>query len=333
MKKDGVYIIAEAGVNHNGSMEIARKLVEAAAAAGADAVKFQTFKADTLVSRDAPKAEYQMQTTDAAESQYQMLKKLELSDAAHHELKALCEKLQIDFVSTPFDITDIPFLRDLGMPFFKVPSGAITDFPYLRAINACRMPVVLSSGMATEDEVAEALAVLPDCRIVLLHCTTEYPCPYADVNLKAMLRLRERFGLSTGYSDHTKGIEVAVAAAALGAKIIEKHFTLDRNLEGPDHKASLEPDELKALVGAVRHIEQALAGDGRKIPAAAELKVAAVARRSIVAKREIRRGEVFSDENLTVKRPGDGVSPMRWNDVIGTVAGRSYALDEKIVFS
>jgi len=325
-----VYIIAEAGVNHNGSLEIARKLVEAAADAGANAVKFQTFKADTLVSRDAPKADYQKQTTDAAESQYQMLKKLELNEAAHRELKALCDKLHIDFVSTPFDITDIPLLQTLDMPFYKVPSGAITDLPYLRAINACKKPVVLSSGMATEDEVADALSVLKDCKVSLLHCTTEYPCPFSDVNLKAMLTLKSRFVLPVGYSDHTQGIEVAIAAVALGAEIIEKHFTLDRTMEGPDHKASLEPNELKAMVSAIRNVSAATAGDGTKSPVAAERAIAAVARKSIVAKRAIAKGEVFTEYNLTTMRPGTGISPMRWDDVIGKKASRDFASAEQI---
>lgn len=265
-----IYIIAEAGVNHNGSFELAKRLVRAAAEAGVDAVKFQTFKADTLVSRDAPKADYQKQTTDAAESQYQMLKKLELSEESHRELKALCAQLGVAFLSTPFDITDIPFLSALDMPFFKVPSGAITDLPYLRAINAQKKPVLLSTGMATEDEVAAALKLLPDCEVTLLHCTTEYPCPYGDVNLKALQTLQTRFNLPVGYSDHTQGIEVSVAAAALGATVIEKHFTLDRTMEGPDHKASLEPSELKTLVASVRHVTDALSGDGTKTPVKAE---------------------------------------------------------------
>lgn len=328
---NGVYIIAEAGVNHNGSLDIARRLVEAAAAAGADAVKFQTFKADTLVSRDAPKADYQKETTDAAESQYQMLKKLELDETAHIELQALCKKLGIDFVSTPFDIADIALLQKLDIPFFKVPSGAITDLPYLRAINACGKPVVLSSGMATLDEVAEALAVLKDCEVSLLHCTTEYPCPFADVNLKALQTLRDRFGLRTGYSDHTSGIEVSVAAVALGAEIIEKHFTLDRGMEGPDHKASLEPNELKAMVSAIRHVSEAIAGDGTKLPVAAERSIAAVARKSIVAKRPIKAGEAFTSDNLTTMRPGTGLSPMEWDRVMGLSAGRPFAKGEQIV--
>ena len=321
---DKVYVIAEAGVNHNGSLEIARKLVEKAAEAGADAVKFQTFRADTLVSRDAPKAKYQKETTDAGESQFEMLKKLELSEGAHRELKGLCASLGIDFASTPFDITDIPLLSSLDIPFFKVPSGAITDLPYLRAVNACRKPVVLSSGMATEDEVAAALAVFSDCPVTLLHCTTEYPCPYADVNLRAMLTLRDRFGLPVGYSDHTQGIEVAIAAAAMGAVVVEKHFTLDRGMEGPDHKASLEPQELKDMVAAIRNVSAAMSGDGCKRPSRAELDIASVARKSIVAKCAIRKGEAFSEENLTTRRPGTGISPMRWDEVIGRIASRRF---------
>lgn len=325
-----VYIIAEAGVNHNGSLELARRLVRAAAEAGVDAVKFQTFKAGTLVSRDAPKADYQKQTTDAAESQYQMLKKLELSEESHRELKALCAQLGVAFLSTPFDITDIPFLSALDMPFFKVPSGAITDLPYLRAINAQKKPVLLSTGMATEDEVAAALKLLPDCEVTLLHCTTEYPCPYGDVNLKALQTLQARFSLPVGYSDHTQGIEVSVAAAALGATVIEKHFTLDRTMEGPDHKASLEPGELRALVTSVRHVTDALSGDGTKTPVEAERAIASVARKSIVAKRAIAAGEVFSTDSLATMRPGTGISPMRWDEVVGCVANRAFSAGEQI---
>ena len=325
-----IYIIAEAGVNHNGSLELAKRLVRAAAEAGVDAVKFQTFKADTLVSRDAPKADYQKQTTDAAESQYQMLKKLELSEESHRELKALCAQLGVAFLSTPFDITDIPFLSALDMPFFKVPSGAITDLPYLRAINAQKKPVLLSTGMATEDEVAAALKLLPDCEVTLLHCTTEYPCPYGDVNLKALQTLQTRFNLPVGYSDHTQGIEVSVAAAALGASVIEKHFTLDRTMEGPDHKASLEPSELKTLVASVRHVTDALSGDGTKTPVKAERAIASVARKSIVAKRAIAAGEVFSADNLATMRPGTGISPMRWDEVVGRMAGRAFSAGEQI---
>lgn len=326
-----VYVIAEAGVNHNGSLKLARQLVEVAAAAGADAVKFQTFKADTLVAPDAPKAEYQKATDGTSESQYQMLKRLELDDAAHFKLKVLCKDLGIDFVSTPFDVSDIPLLQRIDVPFYKIPSGAITDLPYLRAINDCRKPVVMSTGMSTEDEIAAALAVLKDCPVSLLHCTTEYPCPYHDVNLMAMQTLKSRFKLPVGYSDHTPGTEIAIAAVSLGAEIIEKHFTLDRAMPGPDHSASLEPEELKAMVSAIRHVSEATAGDGRKSPVAAELAISAVARKSIVAKHPIRAGERFSPENLATMRPGTGISPMRWDEVIGMAATRNFSKGEIIV--
>lgn len=326
-----VYVIAEAGVNHNGSPELARQLVTAAAEAGADAVKFQTFRADTLVAPDAPKAEYQKDTTGASESQYQMLKRLELDDAAHFELKALCVDLGIDFVSTPFDVSDIPLLQRIDVPFFKIPSGATTDLPYLSAINDCRKPVVMSTGMSTADEIAAALAVLEDCPVSLLHCTSEYPCPYHDVNLKAMQTLKSRFGLPVGYSDHTPGTEVAIAAVSLGAEIIEKHFTLDCDMPGPDHRASLEPEELKAMISAIRHVSEAIAGDGQKLPVAAEQAISIVARKSIVAKRPIRAGERFTPENLTTMRPGTGISPMRWDEVVGMAATRDFAKGERIV--
>lgn len=326
-----VYVIAEAGVNHNGSPELARQLVTAAAEAGADAVKFQTFRADTLVAPDAPKAEYQKDTTGASESQYQMLKRLELDDAAHFELKALCVDLGIDFVSTPFDVSDIPLLQRIDVPFFKIPSGATTDLPYLRAINDCRKPVVMSTGMSTADEIAAALAVLEDCPVSLLHCTSEYPCPYHDVNLKAMQTLKSRFGLPVGYSDHTPGTEVAIAAVSLGAEIIEKHFTLDCDMPGPDHRASLEPEELKAMISAIRHVSEAIAGDGQKLPVAAEQAISIVARKSIVAKRPIRAGERFTPENLATMRPGTGISPMRWDEVAGMAATRDFAKGERIV--
>ncbi|MBO4521346.1 MAG: N-acetylneuraminate synthase [Alphaproteobacteria bacterium] len=323
------FIIAEAGVNHNGSFELAKKLIDAAAEAGADCVKFQTFKADTIVSKSARKAEYQQKTTDAAETQYQMLKRLELSENDHKELQKYCREKGVMFLSTPFDTASVDFLDSLGVEYFKVPSGEITNLPYLRKINSKRKPVIMSSGMASLNEIKEALAVLKDCNVSLLHCTTEYPCPYEAVNLKAMLTMRDAFHLPVGYSDHTKGIEVPIAAVAMGATIIEKHFTLDRNMEGPDHKASLEPDELKAMVAAIRHIEAAL-GTGEKEPAECEKKNIAVARKSIVAKRAIKKGEILSEENLTVKRPGDGISPMRWDEIIGTPAARDYNEDEKI---
>ena len=324
-----VFIIAEAGVNHNGSFDLAKKLIDAAADAGADCVKFQTFKADTLASKSAEKAAYQQQTTDAAESQYQMLKKLELPDEWHSLLMDYCREKGIMFLSTPFDVASIDFLDSLGVEYIKIPSGEITNLPYLRKVNSKRRPVIMSSGMASLSEIKAALAVLKDCKVSLMHCTTEYPCPFEGVNLKAMLTMRDAFHLPVGYSDHTKGIEVPIAAVAMGATIIEKHFTLDRNMEGPDHKASLEPDELKAMVTAIRHIESAL-GTGEKEPAECEKKNIAIARKSIVAKRAIKKGELLTEENLTVKRPGDGISPMKWDGVVGTVAKRDYAEDEKI---
>ena len=324
-----VFIIAEAGVNHNGSFELAKKLIDAAADAGADCVKFQTFKADTLASKSAEKAAYQQQTTDAGESQYQMLKKLELPDEWHSLLIECCRKKGIMFLSTPFDVASIDFLDSLELERFKIPSGEITNLPYLRKINSKRKPVIMSTGMATLNEIKEALAVLKDCKVSLLHCTTEYPCPYEGVNLKAMQTMRDAFHLPVGYSDHTQGIEVPIAAVAMGASIIEKHFTLDRNMEGPDHKASLEPDELKAMVTAIRHIEAAL-GTGEKEPAECEKKNMAIARKSIVAKRAIKKGELLTEENLTVKRPGDGVSPMKWDEIVGTTAQKDYDEDEKI---
>lgn len=326
---DKTFIIAEAGVNHNGSFELAKKLIDAAADAGADCVKFQTFKADTIVSKSARKAEYQQKTTDAAESQYQMLKRLELSESDHRELQKYCREKGIMFLSTPFDVVSIDFLDSLGLECFKIPSGEITNLPYLRKVNSKHKPVIMSTGMATLNEIKEALAVLKDCPVSLMHCTTEYPCPFEGVNLKAMLTMRDAFHLPVGYSDHTKGIEVPIAAVAMGATIIEKHFTLDRNMEGPDHKASLEPDELKAMVAAIRHIEAAL-GTGEKEPAECEKKNITVVRKSIVAKRAIKKGELLTEENLTVKRPGDGISPMKWDEVVRTIAKRDYAEDEKI---
>lgn len=326
---DKTFIIAEAGVNHNGSFELAKKLIDAAAEAGADCVKFQTFKADTIVSKSAKKADYQQKTTDAAESQYQMLKRLELSESDHRELQKYCREKGIMFLSTPFDVDSIDFLDSLGLECFKIPSGEITNLPYLRKVNSKHKPVIMSTGMATLNEIKEALAVLKNCNVSLLHCTTEYPCPFESVNLKAIQTMRGAFHVPVGYSDHTKGIEVPIAAVAMGATIIEKHFTLDRNMDGPDHKASLEPEELKAMVVAIRHIEAAL-GTGEKEPAECEKKNIAVVRKSIVAKRAIKKGELLTEENLTVKRPGDGISPMKWDEVVRTIAKRDYAKDEKI---
>ena len=327
----GVYIIAEAGVNHNGSFDLACRLVDAAKAAGADCIKFQTFRSQNLVSRNAGKADYQKDTTGDG-SQADMLTKLELSYDAFSRLKQYCEEVGITFLSTPFDLESAAFLDELGVPFWKIPSGEVTNLPYLEALAKTGRPVVMSTGMCEMDEIEAALRVLREhgtADIRLLHCNTEYPTPFADVNLRAMETMRNAFGVEVGYSDHTKGIEVPIAAVALGATIIEKHFTLDRNMEGPDHKASLEPDELAAMVSAIRNIEQAL-GSGEKTASPSERKNIAVVRKSIVAKRAIKAGERLTEENLTVKRPGSGVSPMRWRDVLGTAAIRDFEEDEMI---
>lgn len=329
-----VFIIAEAGVNHNGSLELAKRLVDVATEAGADAVKFQTFKADKLVSKNAQKAEYQKQTTAAEESQYDMIKKLELDENAHRELIRYCDQKKIMFLSTPFDHDSIDLLDGFGMPIFKIPSGEITNLPYLRHIGHLGKEVMLSTGMADLGEIEDALDALmqtgtPKEKITVLHATTEYPCPIEEVNLRAMRTIRAAFGVKVGYSDHTQGIEVPIAAVAMGACVIEKHFTLNRNMEGPDHKASLVPDELKAMVAAIRNVKIAL-GDGIKKPSKSETKNIAIARKSIVAARLITLGEIFSEDNITIKRPGNGISPMRWNEVIGRTAPRDFAADELI---
>lgn len=326
--RNDVFIIAEAGVNHNGSIDTARELIDVAVESGADAVKFQTFKAENLVNRSALKAEYQRKTTDPQESQYGMLKKLELDYGSFRDLYKYCETKQIRFLSTPFDNESIDFLDQLGMEIFKIPSGEITNLPYLRSIGKLGKDVILSTGMANLDEVGDALKVLVSAglskeQITVLHATTEYPCPYDEVNLRAMVTIRETFGVEVGYSDHTPGLEVPVSAVALGAKVIEKHFTIDRAMDGPDHKASLEPNELKLMVSSIRNVEKAL-GDGIKKPTPAEIKNMAIARKSIVARTDIKKGELFSPENITVKRPGTGISPMRWDDIIGSAAGRDY---------
>lgn len=326
-----IYIIAEAGVNHNGSFELACRLADAAKEAGADCVKYQTFKSENLVSKDAQKAEYQKKTTGDS-SQQDMLKKLELSYDSFVRLKEYCNKIDICFLSTPFDFESIDFLKSLDMPFWKIPSGEVTNYPYLVALAKTGKPVVMSTGMCEMNEIADAIKVLKDNGtkdIKLLHCNTEYPTPFEDVNLAAMKTMREAFGVEVGYSDHTKGIEVPIAAVALGATIIEKHFTLDRNMEGPDHKTSLEPQELKQMVCSIRNIEKAI-GTGDKTPSASEKKNITIARKSIVAKKEIKAGEIFTVENITVKRPGTGISPMRWNEVLGTKAVRDFNEDEKI---
>jgi N,N'-diacetyllegionaminate synthase len=327
-------IIAEAGVNHNGDPALARKLVDVAVAAGADRVKFQTFSADRLVTTSAAKAPYQTRNTGEDESQYAMLKRLELTRATHLELIAYCKSRGIGFFSTGFDRESVDLLVELGADSFKIPSGEITNLPYLRHMGHYGKPIILSTGMSTLGEIEAALGVLeksgtPRDRITVLHCTTEYPAPVAEVNLRAMLTIRDAFGVAVGYSDHTPGIEIALAAVALGATVIEKHFTLDRNLPGPDHKASLEPAELAAMVKAIRNIEQAL-GDGIKRPADCEAKNTPVARKSVVAARPIRGGETFTEGNLAVKRPGTGISPMCWDQLLGRRAPRDFAVDELI---
>ena len=328
-------IIAEAGVNHNGSLELARRLVDAAANAGLDYVKFQTFKAENLVTKSAKQAEYQKKNIgDGNGSQYQMLKNLELSHADHDVLIEYCEQKGVRFFSTAFDLESIDYLASLDLPLWKIPSGEITNYPYLRKIALQGKPVVLSTGMCDVADIRNALDILikfglTKGQITILHCNTEYPTPFEDVNLRAMRTINEEFGVKVGYSDHTQGIEVPIAAVALGAEVIEKHFTLDRNLPGPDHKASLEPDELKAMVSAIRNIEQAM-GDGEKKVTMSDSKNIAIARKSIVAACPFKKGEILFEENLTVKRPGTGISPMRWEETVGTIAIRDYNEDELI---
>lgn len=327
-----ILIIAEAGVNHNGSLAMAKQLAGVAKAAGADIVKFQTAKPELVISRFAEKAEYQKAETGEAESQLEMCKRIHLTFDEHAQLKEYCDSIGIAYLSTPFDLDSIDFLQQLGTPMWKVPSGEITNLPYLEKIAATKKPVLLSTGMSMLSEIEDALTILEDGGagpITLLHCNTEYPTPIEDTNLLAMQDLREQFGLPVGYSDHTAGIEADIAAAALGAVVIEKHFTLDKALPGPDHKASLSPEELTAMVAAVRKTELAL-GDGRKHVTESEAKNKPIARKSILAKRDIKKGETFTPENLTVKRPGDGISPMRWYDVLGKTAKRDFAEDEKI---
>ena len=333
MKKP-ILIIAEAGVNHNGDLVLAKQLIDVAADAGADFVKFQTFSADRLVTREAKKSDYQSVTTGSEETQHQMLSRLELSANMHHELIAYCATRNIGFFSTGFDIESVDFLISLGINHFKIPSGEITNLPYLRHIGQFSKPVIISTGMATMADIKAAIDVLVQAGttrslITVLHCTTEYPTPISEVNLHAMQSIQTAFGVAVGYSDHTAGIEVAIAAAALGATVIEKHFTLDKSLPGPDHKASLEPDELKAMVSAIRNIEIAL-GDGIKRLTPSEADNKPVARKSLVASKAIKAGEVFSAENITIKRPGTGISPMNWDSVIGCKAARDFAIDELI---
>ncbi|SFL45135.1 N-acetylneuraminate synthase [Pelosinus propionicus] len=351
------YIIAEAGVNHNGSLELAMQLVDVAAECGADAVKFQTFQAENLVAKDAIKADYQKRTTDREESQFEMIKKLELDERAHHELARHCGVRGIQFLSTPFDLDSLELLMNFDMPYIKIPSGEITNGPFLLEIARTNKPVILSTGMSTLGEIEMALGVLAfgylerwECasieafqeayssiegrqllqqKVSLMHCTTEYPAPFSDVNLRTIDTLRSAFNLSIGFSDHTPGISVPIAAVARGALLIEKHFTLDCNLPGPDHKASLEPVQLKEMIKAIRQIEEAL-GHSFKIPALSEVKNKAVARKSLIANHIIQKGEKFTVENLTAKRPGIGLSPMNYWDLLGKNAKRKYEMGEKV---
>ena len=332
--KKRTLIIAEAGVNHNGDMTMARQLIDEAARAGADLVKFQTFSANRLVTRTATKAEYQTQTTDIKESQHEMLRRLELSADMHKELVAHCAARNIGFFSTAFDIESIDLLVSLGQDHFKIPSGELTNLPYLRRIGRLGQAVILSTGMATLGEIEAAIDALeqagtPRDHITVLHCTTEYPTPMTEVNLRAMQCIQHAFRLDVGYSDHTPGIEVAIAAVAMGASVIEKHFTLDCNLPGPDHKASLEPEGLMAMVAAIRNIEVAL-GDGIKRLTRSEDRNKPVMRKSLIASQPIKAGEIFSADNITTKRPGTGISPMRWDEIIGRTASRDFAEEELI---
>lgn len=334
MRANQTLIIAEAGVNHNGDLLLAKHLIDVAAEAGADYVKFQTFSADRIVSQSASKAEYQQQVTDASETQYEMLKRLELSNEMHLELIKHCEEKSIKFLSTGFDIESVDLLVGLGIDLIKIPSGEITNLPYLRYIGLLGLPVILSTGMSTMDEIGNALTVLESSglsrtQITVLHCTTEYPTPMVEVNLRALNSINKTFGVVVGYSDHTVGIEVSIAAVALGASVIEKHFTLDRSLPGPDHKASLEPNELIAMVKAIRNIEVSF-GSGIKEPTLSEIKNLRIARKSIMAKQQIVKGEILSTTNLTVKRPADGISPMHWDLLVGQIASRDYLPDEMI---
>jgi N,N'-diacetyllegionaminate synthase len=327
-----VFVIAEAGVNHNGNLDLAKKLVVSAKESGANAVKFQTFKTSEIVSKSAKKAKYQRKQNDNTETQYDMLKKLELTYDDFLELRNYCKKVDIEFMSTAFDFDSIDFLKSLNMNTWKIPSGEITNLPYLIKIANLNKPVILSTGMSTMEDIKSAIKALKDNgsgELTVLHCTTDYPTSFKDVNLKAMNTINKEFDVKIGYSDHTKGIEVSIAAVALGATVIEKHFTLDRNMEGPDHKASLEPNELKSMVDSIRHIEMTL-GNGIKQPTESEKKNMVFARKSIIARKDIRKGELFGEDNLAVKRPGNGISPMKWFDVIGKVSPRDFKEDELI---
>ena len=333
-RKIKVAIIAEAGVNHNGSVAKAKQLIDVSADAGADLVKFQTFTAEAVITKTAEKANYQKNLTDKSETQLEMLKKLELDYSAHIELIDYCEQKNIQFLSTAFDHDSIDLLAELNIPFYKIPSGEITNLPYLRHVGRMGKPVVMSTGMATLDEVRAAMDVLLKVGVkknslTILHCNTEYPTPMEDVNLRAMLTIRDELGVKVGYSDHTLGIEIPVAAVVLGATVIEKHFTLERTLPGPDHAASLEPEGLKAMVAAIRNIEKAM-GDGMKRPSPSEIKNIPIARKSIVSAKNIQKGEVFIEYNLAIKRPGIGISPMEWDNIIGQTSTRDFEPDSVI---
>lgn len=328
-------IIAEAGVNHNGSIELAKQLIDKAVEAGVDYIKFQTFKSENLVTKTAKQADYQKKNIgDSDNSQYNMLKKLELSEEQHYELINYCNEKGIKFFSTAFDMDSVDFLASLNLGLWKIPSGELTNYPYVKKIASFGEPVILSTGMSSTEEINDTVNLLinsglPKEKITILHCNTEYPTPMSDVNLLAMNGIKKKYQTEIGYSDHTVGIEIPIAAVALGAKVIEKHFTLDRSLPGPDHKASLEPDELKAMVLAIRNIEQALGSEEKRV-SFSEMKNKAVARKSIVAAKTIKAGEIFSEENLAVKRPGTGISPMKWESVIGQIAVRDFEQDELI---
>ncbi len=329
---DRVLIIAEAGVNHNGSIQLAKKLIDKAVFSGADAVKFQTFKAKNVLSKNAPKADYQKQTTNLRESQFDMIKRLELDERAHQELIAYCKKANIMFLSTPFDLDSVDLLNELGLQIFKIPSGEITNLPYLRRIGSLCKEVILSTGMSDLEEIGEAIKILTNAgtlkeNITVLHANTMYPTPMEDVNLRAILTIQNKFDVAVGYSDHTLGIEVDIAAVAMGATVIEKHFTIDKTMDGPDHKSSIDPEELKAMVSSIRNIEKAL-GSSVKKPSKSEKPNISMARKSIVAKKSIKKGELFTEKNITIKRPGIGISPMKWDTILGKVAERDYQIDD-----
>ncbi len=329
---DRVLIIAEAGVNHNGSIQLAKKLIDKAVFSGADAVKFQTFKAKNVLSKNAPKADYQKQTTNLRESQFDMIKRLELDERAHQELIAYCKKANIMFLSTPFDLDSVDLLNELGLQIFKIPSGEITNLPYLRRIGSLCKEVILSTGMSDLKEIGEAIKILTNAgtlkeNITVLHANTMYPTPMEDVNLRAMQTIQNKFDVAVGYSDHTLGIEVDIAAVAMGATVIEKHFTIDKTMDGPDHKSSIDPEELKAMVSSIRNIEKAL-GSSVKKPSKSEKPNISMARKSIVAKKSIKKGELFTEKNITIKRPGIGISPMKWDTILGKVAERDYQIDD-----